>query len=269
MGVVLAKRRERSQKASSLRGLCVRMNGGTMLPEQILDALYIAIIADDDLARVHALLSDTFDSHCGLVLARREDRLEAIGGHKMNPDSARNYNEHLNLRDPYYRAAGDAPYGSFITGTMFVPPHDLIKTAFYDGVFAPSDIWDLLGVRVGAPDGDDIYYCLYKPTGRVFQPEHKRKAAALVPHLQRAHLVRAALRGRKARSEASLQTYGLTPTEKRVLKEALTGATARDIARRLGVTENTLNWHLGNIYQKTDVKNRAALLLKFAGVAIE
>ncbi len=56
----------------------------------------------------------------------------------------------------------------------------------------------------------------------------------------------------------------LTQKEKEVAAEAVSGSSYKVIARRLGVTENTIKFHMKNIYAKLQVNNRqhvAAILL--------
>lgn len=55
-------------------------------------------------------------------------------------------------------------------------------------------------------------------------------------------------------------THQLTPSERRVLDEALRGGTTRDIALALFVTEATVRTHLTRIYEKVGVRGRIELL---------
>ncbi len=57
--------------------------------------------------------------------------------------------------------------------------------------------------------------------------------------------------------------HRLTPSERRVLDEALRGGTTRDIAQALFVTEATIRTHLTRIYEKVGVRNRIELLANF------
>src|ERR671923_2155243 len=56
----------------------------------------------------------------------------------------------------------------------------------------------------------------------------------------------------------------LTPREQEVTAWVCLGYTNRQMAARLGVTEVTVKFHLGNAYSKLRVKNRAKLRQKFA-----
>ena len=46
---------------------------------------------------------------------------------------------------------------------------------------------------------------------------------------------------------------GLTPVESRVAVWLAEGRTVRDIARAMGRTENTVRWHMKNIFNKHDM----------------
>ncbi len=51
----------------------------------------------------------------------------------------------------------------------------------------------------------------------------------------------------------------LTPSERRVVELAATGATNREIAQALFVTEKTVETHLGRAFRKLDVSSRRQL----------
>jgi DNA-binding NarL/FixJ family response regulator len=51
---------------------------------------------------------------------------------------------------------------------------------------------------------------------------------------------------------------GLTPRELEMLVAVVGGASNREIAAEMWVTEQTVKFHLGNVYRKLDVVNRAA-----------
>jgi DNA-binding CsgD family transcriptional regulator len=49
---------------------------------------------------------------------------------------------------------------------------------------------------------------------------------------------------------------GLTRRELEVLRLVAAGATNQSVARRLWVTDETVKFHLSNIYRRLDVRNR-------------
>ncbi len=58
---------------------------------------------------------------------------------------------------------------------------------------------------------------------------------------------------------------GLTPRERQLLGQLARGLTNNEIAEVLGVSTNTVKFHLRNLYDKLDVRNRAeAVALHFS-----
>lgn len=57
------------------------------------------------------------------------------------------------------------------------------------------------------------------------------------------------------------QDFGLTPREKQLIALIGAGYTNKDVAKELGVSENTAKHHLTNIFDKLGVSNRLELLL--------
>ena len=55
---------------------------------------------------------------------------------------------------------------------------------------------------------------------------------------------------------AAAEESPLSPRELEVLQLVAAGATNGEIARKLWVTEQTVKFHLSNIYRKLDVANR-------------
>ncbi|MCL6631747.1 MAG: helix-turn-helix transcriptional regulator [Alicyclobacillus herbarius] len=56
---------------------------------------------------------------------------------------------------------------------------------------------------------------------------------------------------------------GFTAREMEVFTYLITGATNTEIAKRLGVSPNTIKFHVKSIFQKLKVKNRVELASKF------
>ena len=64
-------------------------------------------------------------------------------------------------------------------------------------------------------------------------------------------------------------TLGLTPTESRVAVWLAEGKTVRDTAQAPGRTENTIRWHMKNIFNKHDISRQfelVQLVLALAGL---
>ncbi|HEV2526993.1 MAG TPA: helix-turn-helix transcriptional regulator [Thermomicrobiales bacterium] len=59
----------------------------------------------------------------------------------------------------------------------------------------------------------------------------------------------------------------LTAAETRVVRLVVDGLTNREIAQRLYLSENTVQWHLGHVYDKLGVRSRAQLVGRHQGAA--
>ena len=57
----------------------------------------------------------------------------------------------------------------------------------------------------------------------------------------------------------------LSPAERRVAEAVADGATNREVAAQLYVSVRTVEFHLGNIYRKLDVRSRTALAHSLRG----
>jgi DNA-binding NarL/FixJ family response regulator len=60
----------------------------------------------------------------------------------------------------------------------------------------------------------------------------------------------------------------LRPSEKKILELLGQGLANKEIANRLGLSTNTVRWHLENIYIKLDVNSRTEAALKFRSTII-
>lgn len=55
----------------------------------------------------------------------------------------------------------------------------------------------------------------------------------------------------------------LTPTERKIVELAKKGSTYKEMAKTIGVSFHTINFHLKSIYLKYDVRSKAELIAKF------
>lgn len=64
------------------------------------------------------------------------------------------------------------------------------------------------------------------------------------------------------KQERSVDTRAFSDYEKDVMRFLIHGDKNADIAKKLFVSENTVKYHLKNIYQKLDVRNRGQAVNK-------
>jgi len=68
--------------------------------------------------------------------------------------------------------------------------------------------------------------------------------------------------------ESSKTAASLTPRERQVLDLITEGLSTRQMARRLGVSERTVESHISRLYQKLDVRTRVQALHRAAGLGL-
>jgi DNA-binding CsgD family transcriptional regulator len=73
--------------------------------------------------------------------------------------------------------------------------------------------------------------------------------------------------GGRPRRAALSGKESLTPTEARIARLAAQGLQSRDIAERLFVSRNTVNWHLRNLFRKLEVETREQLTERWEAAA--
>lgn len=85
-------------------------------------------------------------------------------------------------------------------------------------------------------------------------PEH---LLDVIENVARGQMVFPFMRPGPAEGSSSSRIYKLTPREDELLRALGSGNTNAEIARILGVSPNTVKFHLRNLYSKLDVRNRA------------
>lgn len=55
----------------------------------------------------------------------------------------------------------------------------------------------------------------------------------------------------------------LSPSEENVVRAVIEGASNKEIADKLAVTEKTIKFHLTNVYAKLGVHSRAQLIVRY------
>lgn len=114
---------------------------------------------------------------------------------------------------------------------------------------------DSLAVISPVNEDTEVYVGFYR---RIGQPAFSHQELDTVSY---------ALRGLKWFQRQVLLTFGLqlaerplTPTERRVMKQLLTGASEKQIAAQLGQRPQTTHNHVSSIYRKFNVNSRAELM---------
>jgi DNA-binding CsgD family transcriptional regulator len=92
--------------------------------------------------------------------------------------------------------------------------------------------------------------------------QNKNPGATSTGHLQNGNRIHQPASPQKHKSTSEYLEWGLTPRESEILYYLGQGCTNAHIASLLNVSENTVKFHIKNIYLKLDVKNRIQALIR-------
>jgi DNA-binding CsgD family transcriptional regulator len=232
-----------------------------MSTAEFLDEIYASIVVDGDYARILARLSSIFDSHSGAVMRRDGDFLQYLAVEGLDPSIMEDYNHEYYREDEWMHAAKDIQrHGAAIIGSKLVDPFELEKRAFYRHMLEPHDIGDVMAASFAAGEGPVVYFNFYRPYRSFFTAPEAHHFESIGKHIARAHRLRVALTGATAPANLWLDGLKLTNAERRVADMIVEGRPNAEICESLGITMNTLRWHIRNIFGKASVHSKAQLI---------
>lgn len=71
-----------------------------------------------------------------------------------------------------------------------------------------------------------------------------------------------------ARNDAAIRSLGLSPREVEMLAALASGESNKEIARRFGISPNTVKTHLARVYEKLEVQRRVQAIEKARFLAL-
>ena len=71
-----------------------------------------------------------------------------------------------------------------------------------------------------------------------------------------------------ARNDAAIRSLGLSPREVEILEALAGGESNKELARRLGISPNTVKTHLARVYEKLAVQRRVQAIEKARSLAL-
>ncbi|MEA3018047.1 MAG: hypothetical protein QOI38_2769 [Sphingomonadales bacterium] len=71
-----------------------------------------------------------------------------------------------------------------------------------------------------------------------------------------------------ARNAAAIRSLGLSPREVEILEALARGESNKEMARRLGISPNTVKTHVARVYDKLDVQRRVQAIEKARSLAL-
>ncbi|HEX8526488.1 response regulator transcription factor, partial [Allosphingosinicella sp.] len=70
------------------------------------------------------------------------------------------------------------------------------------------------------------------------------------------------------RNEAAIRSLGLSPREVEILEALASGQSNKELARRFGISPNTIKTHVARIYEKLEVPKRVQAIEKARMLAL-
>jgi ATP/maltotriose-dependent transcriptional regulator MalT len=70
------------------------------------------------------------------------------------------------------------------------------------------------------------------------------------------------------RNEAAIRSLGLSPREVQILAAMAGGESNKELARRLGISPNTVKTHISRVYEKLEVERRVQAIEKARSLAL-
>lgn len=71
-----------------------------------------------------------------------------------------------------------------------------------------------------------------------------------------------------ARNDAAIRSLGMSPREVEMLEALASGESNKEIARRFGISHNTVKTHLARVYEKLSVQRRVQAIEKARFLAL-
>lgn len=71
-----------------------------------------------------------------------------------------------------------------------------------------------------------------------------------------------------ARNDAAIRSLGLSPREVEILEALAGGDSNKEMARRLGISPNTVKTHIARVYDKLEVQRRVQAIEKARSLAL-
>ena len=128
-----------------------------------------------------------------------------------------------------------------------------------------SEALDLAGperlVRVFLDEGEPLHALMATAHGDLDREAPRTASVELLEELIAAIHTERTPRALVAEPETGVMEP-LTSRELQILRMIESGLSNKQLATRMFISERTLKWHLGNIYQKFDVKNRSGAIVK-------
>jgi DNA-binding CsgD family transcriptional regulator len=150
----------------------------------------------------------------------------------------------------------------------FLSEQQLHALELYRYVYRPLGVEDQIGFLLPSPPRTVVGVVINRST-RGFSESERGLLELIRPHLSQAFRDAGERSRANPLSDATLRERGLTARQADVVRALADGASAPEIAARLGISPNTARKHVANVYEVLGVNSRgaavAALLLRGDG----
>jgi DNA-binding CsgD family transcriptional regulator len=174
----------------------------------------------------------------------------------VNEAFARHAHEHPVLR--HFQETGD-PRPRAISD--FLTIRQLHATGLYRNVYEPLGVEDQIGFLLPSPPGQVIGLVINRGE-RGFSETERGLLELVRPHLSQAFRDAGMRTLLDPLSDRRLAGFGLTSRQAEVVRALAEGATAPEIAERLGISKNTARKHVANAYEALGVHSRGEAVAK-------
>jgi DNA-binding CsgD family transcriptional regulator len=188
--------------------------------------------------------------------------------HGMDPSTIQSYCQYYVGLNPW---AGRRPstVGEVRSSDELLSEAEFRDTEFYYGWMRPRNWLYASSIIVHTTETERAYLFAVRPPNHPFTEGEIALYKDLAPHLATAAQIGKTLADLKStinrlRSGAlemdMIAGLGLTPAESRITLALFNRQTPKECAYSAGLTDNTVRWHVRNIYKKLGVRRQADLI---------
>jgi DNA-binding CsgD family transcriptional regulator len=249
-----------------------------MFDDELIDALYQKLLFEESTSEFLSLVISEFAAGAGQLvhrtmelphqarqaratMRRKEDKALSLESMNIDMDAAEPFFRGMYKADPAAQKGLEIPMNRPYLPIQSMDRETYLESPLYRYVLEPSGLSDLMSLRFPYGDGA-LALMIYKSGGRQFSESEIKAAGLLHPHLKRAFMIHDKLLVEDSVVERAARAYGYTAREHDIVVHLANGLPYRDIEAALGVTQNTLKWHLKNLFQKTGVKSLPEFLVR-------
>jgi len=230
------------------------------LTEHLLDEIYYYFLLRNSHEQGLSAIANMLDANAGAIIIVEDGTPSMATTYNIAMDSFSRYQADLHRQDPIHPLiqAGKGPVIHLLANS---DSREYERSDYYQYMHKPSDIHDVLCLDIHLPD-KTIGISLTRPKGEMFLGKDVELAKEILPHLNRAFRLLSVKRSEGADHQGWRDRFGFTDKETAIVELIHKGKSYAEICSMLSISNNTIKWHLKNVFQKTSVNKLAALIAK-------